>query len=724
MLTPIIAFAKDWHEDPTSNHHVLRELAKTRRVLWLNSLATRTPKLSSGRDLGKIKRKLGEFAQGPQNVENDLWVMSPLVLPLPHSRVARTINRQVLRATIRALRLQLGIKDFQLWTFLPSTADYVGTLGEALSIYYCVDEWSLFSYLDKDQTVEAEHALLERVDAVFAINHALADAKRLVNPNTFVSPHGVDHALFARALDDATEVPADIASLPHPRIGFYGTLQSWVDFELIAEVARQRPAWSIILIGQQLGDLSALRGLANVHLLGQRRHDELPAYCKGFDVGVIPYRIDERMKFVNPLKLREYLSAGLPVVSTAVPEVKRYPSMCEIATTPSEFVAAIERALADTSLAARSARSATMQHETWAARVAAVTRTIDQLGQLGGARVAEVEPVAEVASSPYADHVPFLVTGASGSLGTAIVKQLRAQGHLVRVFQRRAPEQPEDGLEYAFGDLGDPAAVDRAVKGAQIVIHCGAATKGDWLEHRNGTVVGTQNVIDACKRHGVKQLVHISSMSVVDWAGSSGKAPITEATNTEPRAASRGAYTRAKLEAEQAVRVAAKQGLPVVILRPGQIFGGGIPLINGAVARPAGGRWLVLGDGKLELPLVYIDDVVDAVMAAIASGLHQGELFHIIDPEHLTQDDVLELGGGHKKILRIPRSVMFAIGRLSELPLGAIGRPSPIGVYRLKSALARLHYESDHAAQQLGWKPRVGVREGIRRVSTAARDVG
>ena len=385
-LTPIVAFAKDWHEDPTSNHHVLRELAKTRRVLWLNSLATRTPKLSSGRDLGKIKRKLGEFAQGPKNVENDLWVMSPLVLPLPHSPIARAINRQVLRATIRGLRLKLGIKDFQLWTFLPNTADYVGTLGEQLAVYYCVDEWSMFSYLDKAQTQAAEGKLLERVDAVFAINHALADAKRAVNQSTYVSPHGVDHAMFARALDDGTVVPADIASLPHPRIGFYGTLQSWVDFELIAHIAKARPAWSIVLIGQQLADVSALKALPNVHLLGQKRHDELPAYCKGFDVGMIPYKIDERMTFVNPLKMREYLSAGLPVVSTAVPEVKRYASMCTIAETPDEFVAAIDRVLKESTPAARGARSAAMKNETWAARVADVTRTVDQIAQRKSAR--------------------------------------------------------------------------------------------------------------------------------------------------------------------------------------------------------------------------------------------------------------------------------------------------------------------------------------------------
>ncbi len=379
MPTPIVAFAKDWHEDPTSNHHVLRELAKTRRVLWLNSLATRTPQLGSARDLGKIRRKMTEFARGPVNVENDLWVFSPLVIPLPHNPAARAVNRQVLRGTIRVLRLRLGIDRFHLWTFLPSTGDYVGTLGEELSVYYCVDEWSMFSYLDRAATVAAEERLLERVDATFAINEALAEAKRVRCASTFVSPHGVDHGLFARALESSTIVPADLAALPRPRIGFYGTLRDWVDFELIAAVAKARPQWTFALIGQQLTDTSAVAGLPNVHLLGQRRHDELPGYCKGFDVGIIPYKIDERMTYVNPLKMREYLSAGLPVVSTAVPEVTRYAELVQIAATPAEWIAAIERALASDSIPSRAARTAAMTTETWSARVAQVATTIDRI---------------------------------------------------------------------------------------------------------------------------------------------------------------------------------------------------------------------------------------------------------------------------------------------------------------------------------------------------------
>ena len=309
---------------------------------------------------------------------------------------------------------------------------------------------------------------------------------------------------------------------------------------------------------------------------------------------------------------------------------------------------------------------------------------------------------AQLAKLTLTDRVPYLVTGASGFLGRATVKRLRADGHRVRVLQRRIPRTPEAGVEYVIGNLGDPATVDRAVKGAETVIHCGAAMKGGWLEHKGGTVVGTQNVIDACKRHGVRQLVHISSMSVIDWAGSAGAGPVTEAANLEPRPGERGDYTRAKLEAERLVVAAAEQGLPVVILRPGQIFGGGIALVNGAVARNAGGRWLVLGDGQLELPLVYIDDVVDAITAAVAKRLTKGEVIQIIDPEHLTQTDVLALAGGGKPVIKVPRPIVFALGKLSELPLGALGRPSPIAVYRLKSALSRLHYESQQAAKLLG----------------------
>ena len=336
------------------------------------------------------------------------------------------------------------------------------------------------------------------------------------------------------------------------------------------------------------------------------------------------------------------------------------------------------------------------------------------------ARAAEAEHAQSAAHLKLSPTTEFLVTGASGSLGSAVVRRLLEEGRTVRAFVRRVPEPPLEGVDYALGNLGDPEAVERAVRGAEVVIHAGAAMSGSWPEHQGATVVGTRNVIEACLRFGARQLVHVSSMSVVDWAGSADGEPIGEGTPLEPHADSRGAYTRAKLQAELAVSAAAAEQLPCVILRPGVIFGGGIPLIGPAVARRAGKRWVILGSGRLTVPLVYIDDVVDAIMAAVERKLVSGEVIQIIDDEHLTQEEILAAANAGGRAVHVPRPAVLMAGKLSEYPIGWLGRQSPIGVYRLRSALAPASFKSDRAERLLGWRPRVGVREGIRRVTEDA----
>src|SRR5262249_32568565 len=144
----IVCFAKEWSESPTSNNHVMRALAATARVVWLNSIATRTPRLSSSRDVRKIVRKLRSFTSGPVEASPGLFVHPPLVLPARRASTAREVNALLLRATVSRLRRRLAIDAFQLWTFLPTAAPYVGRLGESLSVYYCTDEWSQFSAVD------------------------------------------------------------------------------------------------------------------------------------------------------------------------------------------------------------------------------------------------------------------------------------------------------------------------------------------------------------------------------------------------------------------------------------------------------------------------------------------------------------------------------------------------------------------------------------------------
>lgn len=337
------------------------------------------------------------------------------------------------------------------------------------------------------------------------------------------------------------------------------------------------------------------------------------------------------------------------------------------------------------------------------------------------ARAAEADHLERRRRAPQrASSVRFLVTGAAGAVGSAVVGRLRERGEQVRAFVRRVPRDPIEGVEYVVGDLGNPTAVEEAVRGARIVIHAGAAMKGGWVEHRTSTVIGTQNVIDACLEHGVEQLVYISSMSVVDWAGGKEGDPITESSPLEPRPENRGAYTRAKREAELLVRKAVReQGLRAVVLRPGQIFGGKLPLSNATNALRINGRYVLFGDGTLRLPLVYIDDVVDAVLAVVERRLVGGEIIQLVDPEPPTENEVLQYLGG-RKVLRIPRPAAFALGKVSEAVLGALGRESPLSTYRLRTLLAKRTYRSDFAGL-IGWTPRVGVAKGIE-LSAKPRD--
>lgn len=378
----IVCFAKDWSEDPTSNNHVMKMLARDNDVLWLNSIGMRTPSLRSGRDLGKIATKLKSFARGPLDVEAGLHVYTPIVLPFPHSRPAQIANAGILKGSLQLLRRKYRMRpDFQLWTFLPNAVKYVGHLREAFVVYYCTDEFSKFGYLDGEKIAAMERELCQRADIVFTTAKTLLETKKPFNPETHLASHGVDVTHFAKALAPETEVPAEVASLKGPVVGFVGLVEEWVDTDAIAYLAAQRPDWNLVVIGRAIANVEHLRR-PNVHLLGRKPYAELPPYLKRFDVGLIPFRLTELTRNVNPIKLREYFSAGLPVVSSDIPEVRHYADFafgdepgklgCGVYRTYEELLALCERAIAEGSPAARAQRSGAMQAESWERKVQAV----------------------------------------------------------------------------------------------------------------------------------------------------------------------------------------------------------------------------------------------------------------------------------------------------------------------------------------------------------------
>lgn len=367
----IICIASNWSYDPTSKHHVMRRLAERNHIVWVNYHGSRRPRLNTA-DGRAVAAKLRQMVRGPRPAARNVTVLTPPVAPWPGSRAAALLNRRLLVRAIRGVLRKLPPRPVQLWSFAPDVDYLCGAFDEECIVYYCVDEFSAFEGYDRDAILAAERRLAARADLVITTSQALYDSKRALNDHTALVTHGVDVDHFTQPPGPGVAPPDDVARLPRPVLGFWGLIQDWVDVRLLAEVARERPDWSMVLIGEALSDVSALRGLANVHLLGRRPYERLPAYAAGLDAALIPFRVNELTRAVNPIKLREYLAAGLPVVSTPLPEVLPYRPWVTVAQGAGEFIAACHNAVLENGPAAANARRRAMQGESWSARLAVI----------------------------------------------------------------------------------------------------------------------------------------------------------------------------------------------------------------------------------------------------------------------------------------------------------------------------------------------------------------
>ncbi len=369
-VSNIICFANDWSGDPLSKKQIMTRLARRHRVLWVNSINNRRPRLAQ-KDFRRIVEKLQAFRSGLQQVEERIWVLSPVFIPFHGNRMIRSFNRWLLGWQIRRALKRLHLTDPITYTFVPTSADVVGTLGEKSVVYHCVDEYSAFS--DAAGEVRArESELLRKSDLVLVSASDLLKTKIKHNPKTFLVTHGVDYEHFRRATDESLPVPDELKSLSRPILGFHGLIADWVDLPLLAELARLRPRWSIVMVGRGDTDLSAIQGLLNVHLLGHRPYSRLPEYLRGFDIALLPFVVNELTLAANPLKLREYLAAGLPVVAAPLPEIARFEGLVSLASTAQEYVQKIEALLEGKRTGPSRERSDMVAGESWDAKVAEI----------------------------------------------------------------------------------------------------------------------------------------------------------------------------------------------------------------------------------------------------------------------------------------------------------------------------------------------------------------
>ena len=375
----ILCFANDWDADPTSKHQVMKVLAKHNRVLWVESTGLRRPGANAG-DAARIKAKIKKFLRGPRTVATNLMVLTPLVIPFHDLPGVPTFNANWLSWYVKRQLAKLGMNPFQLWTFMPTTARLLSHLKPEKVVYYCVDEWSAFTFLNGKLMEQMEGDLIRRSDVVITSAEKLYESKRRLNPHTYLVPHGVDSEHFGKALRAETVVPEEIARLPRPTIGFWGLIHEWIDVDLVRQVAEQRPQWSFVFVGKVGVDCGALARLPNVHFPGVRPYESLPAFAKGFTAAILPFKINRLTENVNPIKLREYLAAGLPVVSTPLREAKVYRNVVRFGADAEEFCHALDLAVQDTSEKAVQTRLDAVNWETWEARVEQISRHVEEAG--------------------------------------------------------------------------------------------------------------------------------------------------------------------------------------------------------------------------------------------------------------------------------------------------------------------------------------------------------
>lgn len=318
----------------------------------------------------------------------------------------------------------------------------------------------------------------------------------------------------------------------------------------------------------------------------------------------------------------------------------------------------------------------------------------------------------------------ILVTGAGGFLGSALACRLAEGGETVRVMLRRPSSAigRHSNLDPTYGDLGDAEAVEKAIAGVEIVYHAGAAMKGRSEEFERGTVWGTRNVVEACLKQGVKRLVYVSSLSVLDHAGLPKDAVVTEQSSYEPHPKQRGLYTQAKLDAEQIVLGAVRdRGLNAVVLRPGQIFGPGTENVPPSGALNLAGGWNIIGNGKRPVPLVHVEDVVDALLSAAQRDEALGKIFTIVDPEKITQKEYADKARRAMgvKVRVIPKWLFRLLAFGVEMMGKALKREMPLTRYRVDSLRPLAYFDLTAAREMLGWTPRIGARQGLDRLYPA-----
>jgi glycosyltransferase involved in cell wall biosynthesis len=372
----LVVFADDWGRHPSSCQHLIRRLQSDHKILWVNTIGTRSPKANAFTIFRGVE-KIKSWFRGIRQVSDSMWVIDAPMLPFIGNWLARKVNQMIVSFVIKRAMRVAGIVSPTLITTLPHVAWLIGDLGQKHTVYYCTDDYSQWPEAERDALMEAERDLQARADLALAVSDRLVERNRAVAKSVHF-PHAVDYDHFSTVRQ--TDVHTEIAGLPAPRIGFFGLIYEKLDFELLEQVAQHFSDGSLIMIGPIDYRPEAISQLSNVHFVGRKSYETLPAWLAGLDVLLMPYVKDEMIRQSSPLKLKECLATGLPTLCVDLPEARKAEPYVRVAKDNAEFIVILSEVLRDKQLSTTpEERQAFVHNDTWDARAKELRRILDEL---------------------------------------------------------------------------------------------------------------------------------------------------------------------------------------------------------------------------------------------------------------------------------------------------------------------------------------------------------
>lgn len=370
---------EDWwyHNHGHIDMQLMRRFSEKRTVLYVNSLVMQKTQFGQKRQLmSKIMRKTRSIFSGLKKTEFGFWAFSPFALPVHHNKVLGGMNRAVLRFQLWIVRKRLGMRDSLVWVACPVAMGAALKMKRDGLIYQRTDRFEEYPNVDRDFIISCDRDLKRAADLTIFVSRSLYNEESDKCRRALYLDHGVDVDIFSKAHHNP-EIPAELAEIRKPIAGFYGGFATHTtDVELLHEVVKLLPGISFVFVGEPNDGCLELAKQENVTFLGKQPYMRIPHYGKCFDVALMCWKQNEWIKGCNPIKLKEYLALGKPIVSTPFPQLSEYGSLVYVACSAGEFAEAINLALKDNSPEQAAVRKMRVKNDSWDSKASRVIEVL------------------------------------------------------------------------------------------------------------------------------------------------------------------------------------------------------------------------------------------------------------------------------------------------------------------------------------------------------------